>query len=137
MKLTDVLDFYEIKVRMCANGSKMIQEQDFTVSYVPTVDADSFRLAIEIAVSDEMIIVFIDVSNVFQTNDISYPNKRIYITLKNSFDASMKISIILSDAAIEIASLNESASTVGTYDTVKYCPCIIFDPLAHILTFIL
>ena len=25
-KLTDVLDFYEIKVRMCANGSKMIQE---------------------------------------------------------------------------------------------------------------
>ena len=25
VKLTDVLDFYEIKVRMCANGSTMIQ----------------------------------------------------------------------------------------------------------------
>ena len=52
VKLTDVLDLYEIKVRMCANGSKMIQRQDFTVSYAPTVDADSFRLSIAIAVSD-------------------------------------------------------------------------------------
>ena len=36
---TDVLNFYETKVRMCANGSKMVQGQDFTVSYAPTVDA--------------------------------------------------------------------------------------------------
>ena len=70
---------------MCANGSKMIQEQDFTVSYVPTVDADSFRLAIEIAVSDEMIIVFIDASNAFQTNDISDSNKRVYIILPTMY----------------------------------------------------
>ena len=53
VKLTDVLDFYEIKVRMCANGSKMIQGQDFTVSYAPTVDADSFILSIALVASDK------------------------------------------------------------------------------------
>ena len=39
VKLTDVLDFYEIKVRMRANRSKIIYVQDYTVSYAPTVDA--------------------------------------------------------------------------------------------------
>ena len=85
VKLTDVLDFYEIKVRMCTNGSKMIQGQDFTVSYAPTVVADSFRLSIALAASDNMIIVFIDASNAFQTNVISDPNKRIYITLPTMY----------------------------------------------------
>ena len=81
VKLTDVLDFYEITIRMCANGSKIIQGQDFTVSYALTVDANSFRLAIAIAASDEMILVFIDASNAYQTNVISDPNKRVCITL--------------------------------------------------------
>ena len=58
VKLTDVLDFYEIKVRMYANGSKMMQGQHFTVSYAPTIDADSFRLSIAIAVTDKMIVVY-------------------------------------------------------------------------------
>ena len=83
--MTDVLDFYEIKVRMCANGSKMVQGQDFTVSYAPAVDADSFRLAISIVASDEIILVFIDASNAFQTNVISDPNKRVYITLPTMY----------------------------------------------------
>lgn len=45
---------------MCANGSNMIQWQDFKVLYVPTVDVESFRLAIAITVSDEVILVLID-----------------------------------------------------------------------------
>ena len=61
---------------MCANGSKMIQGQDFTVSYALTVDADSFRLSITIAALDKMIVVFIDASNAFQTHAILDPNKR-------------------------------------------------------------
>ena len=48
----------------------------------------------------------------------------------------MNTTSILSDAAIAIDNINESASTVSVYDTVKSCPCIIFDPLVHILTFI-
>ena len=43
---------------MCANGSKMMQGQHFTVSYAPTVDADSFRLSIAIAATDKMIVVY-------------------------------------------------------------------------------
>ena len=38
VKLADILDFYEMKVRMCANGSKMIQGHDFTVAYAPMLD---------------------------------------------------------------------------------------------------
>ena len=59
----------------------MIQGQDFAVSYAPTVDVYLFRLLIAIVASDEMIAVVIDASNAFQTNIISDPNKRIYITL--------------------------------------------------------
>ena len=66
---------------MCANGSKMIQGQDYTVSYAPTVDVDSFRLTSIISASDDIVVVFIDTSNVFQTNVISDPNKRVYIIL--------------------------------------------------------
>ena len=63
LKLTFVLDFYEIKVRMCTNGSKMIHEQDYIVSYTSIVDVDSFRWTAAIVASDEMIVVFIDASN--------------------------------------------------------------------------
>ena len=80
VKLTDELDVYEIKVTMCANGSKMIHGHDYIVSYSPTADTESFRLTTTIIASDEMIVVFIDVSNAFQTNVISEPNKRVHIT---------------------------------------------------------
>ena len=70
---------------MCANRSKMIQGQDYTVSYAPTADVDSFRLTSTIAVSDDIVVVFIDTSNVFKTNVISDPNKRIYITLSTIY----------------------------------------------------
>ena len=63
----------------------MIQNQDFTVSYAPAVDADSFRLSIAIAASNEIIAVFIDASNIFQTNVISDSNKRVYIILPIMF----------------------------------------------------
>ena len=76
-----VIDYYEIKVRMCANESKMVQGLDFSVSYAPTVDAYLFRLSLNIAVSDGMIMVFINTSNAFQTNVISDPKKRVYTTL--------------------------------------------------------
>ena len=53
VNLTDVVDFFEIKVRMCINGSKMIQRLDFTVLYAPTVDANLFKLSIGIAASEK------------------------------------------------------------------------------------
>lgn len=81
MKLTDVLIWFGIKVRMCANGSKIMQGLDFVVSYTLTVDTSPFRLSICIAASDEIIVVFIDKSKTFQTNSISDPKKRAYIMI--------------------------------------------------------
>ena len=66
VKITDVQDYYEIKVRMCADGSRMVQGVDFSIPYAPTADSDSLRLIIDIASSDGMSIIFTDVSNAFQ-----------------------------------------------------------------------
>ena len=77
VKLTNILDFYEIKVKMCANRSKMVHGLDYTTSYAPTIDAYLFILSLNIAASDEMIVVFVDVSNEFQTNLISDSKKRV------------------------------------------------------------
>ena len=70
---------------MCANGSGMVQGIDYVVSYAPTVDADSFRLMIAIAASDRMILIFIDASNAFQTNVISDPRRRVYVSLPTMY----------------------------------------------------
>ena len=39
-KITDIDDYYELKVRMCANGANMVQGKDYFISYAPTVDSD-------------------------------------------------------------------------------------------------
>ena len=70
---------------MCANGSKMVQGVYYIISYVSTVNADSFRLSLNIAASDNMIVVFINTSSAFQTNVISDPKKRVYITLPTMY----------------------------------------------------
>ena len=49
VKITDVQDYYEIKVRMCADGSRMVKGADFSISYGPTVYLDSLSLIIAIA----------------------------------------------------------------------------------------
>ena len=85
VKITDIDDFYEIKVRMCANGSKMIKGIDFLESYAPTADCASFIAIIIIAASEGMTIVFIDASNAFQTNVISDPRKRVYVSLPSLY----------------------------------------------------
>ena len=84
-KITDIDDYYELKVRMCANGANMVQGKDYFISYAPTVDSDSFRLMIAIAAGDKMIIVFIDASNAFQTNVISDPNERVFLSLPTMY----------------------------------------------------
>ena len=63
----------------------MIGGIDYILSYSPTVDADSFRLIVLIAAAEGMITVFIDASNAFQTNVISDPSKRIYVTLPTMY----------------------------------------------------
>lgn len=49
--------------------------------FAPVADADSLPFMITIATSEGMIFIFIDASNVFQTNIISDPKKRHCISL--------------------------------------------------------
>ena len=81
VKLTDVDTFYELKCRLCADGSRMTEGIDFSESYAPTSDADSFRLIIALASSKGYWLIFYDVSNAFQTNVIDDPSKRHYLRL--------------------------------------------------------
>ena len=48
VKIIDDIDFYELKYRMCANESIIIEEQDYKISYAPTVDGESLRFMITI-----------------------------------------------------------------------------------------
>ena len=78
--LTDVDDYYDLKARMCANGTTIVHGIDFIESYSPTVDTDSFCLIMMIVASEGIIIVFIDTSNTFQTNMILDPWKQTYVS---------------------------------------------------------
>ena len=42
VKITDVNNFYELKCRLCADGSRMTEGIDFSDSYTPTSNADYF-----------------------------------------------------------------------------------------------
>ena len=46
VKITDVMDFYELKCRMCAIESRMIEGQDYKISYYPIADGESLRFMI-------------------------------------------------------------------------------------------
>ena len=81
VKLTDVDKFYELKCRICTDGSIMTEGIDFSESFAPTSDADSFRLIIALASSKVYLLIFYDVSNAFQTNVIDDPSKRHYLRL--------------------------------------------------------
>ena len=85
VKITDIAHFYELKTRFCANGSRQLEGIDFEVSFAPVADADSLRFMITIATSEGMIFIFIDASNAFQTNIISDPKKRHYISIPTMY----------------------------------------------------
>ena len=57
----------------------MTEGIDFSKSYAPISDADSFRSIIAIAASKKYWLTFYDVNNAFQTNIIENPSKRQYL----------------------------------------------------------
>ena len=81
VKITDSADYYEMKCRMCADGSRMIMGLDYDLSYAPVIDGDSLLLMIALATSKSMVFYFLDISNAFQTNVIHDPSKRHYLHL--------------------------------------------------------
>ena len=78
VKITDVDHFYELKCRLCADGSRMTEEIDFENSYAPTTDDNALRIIILQAAQYNIWLYVYDVFNVFQKNVIKYPSKRHY-----------------------------------------------------------
>ena len=58
---------------MCRNESRMIEGQDYEISYAPTVDGESLRFMIAMASVEHNELSFIDASNAFQTKVIFNP----------------------------------------------------------------
>ena len=79
VKITDSDNYYELKVRMCADGSRMIMGLDYDLSYAPVIDGDILLLMIAVSTSLGMTFYFLDISNAFQSNIIHDPNKRHYM----------------------------------------------------------
>ena len=49
VRITDIPHFYEMKTRLCANGSKMDEDTDFKNSFAATTNVYSFRTIVVLA----------------------------------------------------------------------------------------
>ena len=81
VKITDSDNYYEIKCRLFADGSRMIFGIDYEVSYSPIIEGDTLLLMIELATSRRLIFYFLDISNAFKTNVIPGQAKRHHLHL--------------------------------------------------------
>ena len=81
VRITDTDNYYEEKIRLCADGSRMVMGVDYDLSYAPVIDGDILLLMIAVATSMGMVFYFLDISNAFQSNIIHDPAKRHYIHL--------------------------------------------------------
>ena len=81
MIIIDSNDYYELKCRVWADGSRMIMGLDYDVSYAPVINGDSLLPVITLATFKGMVFYFIDISNAFQSNAIHNLFKRHYLHL--------------------------------------------------------
>ena len=77
VKITDIIDFYELKYRMCANRLRMTEWQDCEIFYAPTTGRESLIFMIAIASEKNKEISFIDASDLryticFRTSTLSW-----------------------------------------------------------------
>ena len=85
VRITDSDNYYELKVRLCADGSRMVVGIDYDLSFAPVIDGDTLLLMIAVATSKRMKFYFLDISNAFQSNIIHDDNKRHYIHLPSMY----------------------------------------------------
>ena len=76
VKITDLKHFYELKVRLCANNSKIQERLDFKESYSLTTALDLLRLMVSLKIYKSIEFYFTDTEIVFQTNSVSNANDR-------------------------------------------------------------
>ena len=79
MKITNADNYYELKVRMCADDFRMITGLDYDLSYAPVIDGDIISLMIAVGTSLKLEFYFLDISNAFQSNVVHDPTKQYYM----------------------------------------------------------
>ena len=65
VRITDSDNYYELKVRLCADGSRMVVGIDYDLSFAPVIDGDTLLLMIAVATSKRMKFYFLDILNAF------------------------------------------------------------------------
>ena len=85
VRITDTDHYYELEIRLCADGSRMVVGIDYDLSYAPVIDGDSLLLMIALATSKGWTFYFLDISNAFQSNIIHNPHKRHYLPLPSLY----------------------------------------------------
>ena len=85
VKITDSDNYFEMKIRLCADCSRMVQGIDFDLSYAPVIDGESLLLMIAVATAKGMKFYFLDISNAFQSNVIHDPTKRHYLHIPTMY----------------------------------------------------
>ena len=76
VRITDSDHYYELKIRLCADASRMVVGIGYDLSFAPVIDRNTLLLMLVVATSKRMTLYFLDKSNVFQSNIIHDANKR-------------------------------------------------------------
>ena len=81
VKITDREHFYKTKCCLCTDGSRMIVGVDFDSSYALVIEGDALLLVISLAISKNLTLYLLEISNAFQKNMAHDPNTHHYIHL--------------------------------------------------------
>jgi hypothetical protein len=68
VKPSEVANVYDLQVRTCANGSKMIEGVHYDQSFAPVSSIDSIRMMITLGAAQRKTTYTLDISNAFQTS---------------------------------------------------------------------
>jgi hypothetical protein len=66
VKPSEVANIYDLQVRTCANGSKMIEGVHYEQSFAPISSIDSIRMMIALGAAQRKTAYTLDISNVFK-----------------------------------------------------------------------
>ena len=58
VRITDTDNYFENKIRFCADGSMMVMGVDYDLSFAPVIDGDALLLMIAVATSLNTIFSF-------------------------------------------------------------------------------
>ena len=63
--ITDIENYYELKYHLYVDGSRIVIEIDYDLSYAPVIDGNILILMIAVATSKKMLFYFLYISNTF------------------------------------------------------------------------